>query len=174
MTAEVGPWAKEKLEALERYLGFYTKVMKNQTQWRTIYIDAFAGGGVAQVRGRRREVAPMADLLLDVEPGRPAGPWPARPGPAGRPADKITVDAPIEVELEVGRFQDREPVPPPAEDAQNNYIAVCQQIDDQMAFMAMDPDRRGEIEPLTRQGWKCRDRLKDADEIVDIAIGLVE
>lgn len=68
MTAEVGPWAKEKLEALERYLGFYTKVMKNQTQWRTIYIDAFAGGGVAQVRGRRREGDPTADLMLGIEP----------------------------------------------------------------------------------------------------------
>jgi len=68
MTAEVGPWAKEKLKALERYLAFYTKVMKNQTQWRTIYIDAFAGGGVAQVRGRRRDGDPTADLLLGIEP----------------------------------------------------------------------------------------------------------
>ena len=68
MTAEVGPWAKEKLEALERYLGFYTKVMKNQTQWRTIYIDAFAGGGVAQVRGRRREEGTTWDLLPETEP----------------------------------------------------------------------------------------------------------
>jgi three-Cys-motif partner protein len=47
--AVVGPWAKEKLEALGRYLDFYTKVMKNQP-WRTIYIDAFAGGGRAVVR----------------------------------------------------------------------------------------------------------------------------
>lgn len=47
--AVVGPWAKEKLAALERYLDFYTKVLKNQ-RWRTIYIDAFAGGGRAVVR----------------------------------------------------------------------------------------------------------------------------
>jgi three-Cys-motif partner protein len=47
--AVVGPWAKEKLEALERYLDFYTKVLKNQ-RWRTIYVDAFAGGGRALVR----------------------------------------------------------------------------------------------------------------------------
>lgn len=47
--AVVGPWAKEKLEALERYLDFYTKVLKKQ-RWRTIYVDAFAGGGRALVR----------------------------------------------------------------------------------------------------------------------------
>lgn len=49
MVAEVGPWAKEKLDILARYLDFYTKVLKNQP-WRTIYIDAFAGGGSAKVR----------------------------------------------------------------------------------------------------------------------------
>jgi three-Cys-motif partner protein len=47
--AVVGPWAKEKLDALSRYLDFYTKVLKNQS-WRTIYVDAFAGGGQAVVR----------------------------------------------------------------------------------------------------------------------------
>lgn len=47
--AVVGPWAKEKLDALARYLDFYTKVLKNQ-HWRTIYLDAFAGGGRAMVR----------------------------------------------------------------------------------------------------------------------------
>ncbi len=41
--AVVGPWAKEKLDALGRYLDFYSKVLKNQS-WRTIYVDAFAGG----------------------------------------------------------------------------------------------------------------------------------
>jgi three-Cys-motif partner protein len=47
--AVVGPWAKQKLDALGRYLDFYTKVLKNQ-RWRTIYVDAFAGGGRAVVR----------------------------------------------------------------------------------------------------------------------------
>lgn len=50
---EVGPWAKEKPEALERYLDFYTKVLKNQ-RWRTIYLDAYAGGGRAVVRSDER------------------------------------------------------------------------------------------------------------------------
>jgi three-Cys-motif partner protein len=46
---EVGPWAAEKLDALERYLDFYTKVLKNQ-RFKTIYLDAFAGGGRARIR----------------------------------------------------------------------------------------------------------------------------
>jgi three-Cys-motif partner protein len=45
----VGPWAKEKLDSLQRYLDFYTKVLKNQ-RWRTLYVDAYAGGGRAVVR----------------------------------------------------------------------------------------------------------------------------
>lgn len=50
---EVGPWAKEKLDALARYLDFYTKVLKNQP-WRTIYLDGYAGGGRAVVRAEKR------------------------------------------------------------------------------------------------------------------------
>ena len=29
----VGPWAKEKLDALGQYLNFYTTVLKNQGHW---------------------------------------------------------------------------------------------------------------------------------------------
>lgn len=47
--AEVGPWAREKLGALSHYLEFYTKVLKKK-HWKTIYIDAFAGGGRARIR----------------------------------------------------------------------------------------------------------------------------
>ena len=44
----VGPWAKEKLEALGQYLSFYTTVLKNQGRWLrgTIFVDAFAGSGL--------------------------------------------------------------------------------------------------------------------------------
>lgn len=68
--AVVGPWAKEKLEALERYLDFYTKVLKNQ-RWRTIYVDAFAGGGRALVRA---EVAQGNESipLFETEPASDA------------------------------------------------------------------------------------------------------
>jgi three-Cys-motif partner protein len=46
---EVGPWAKEKLDALRRYLEFYTTILKKRS-WRKIYLDAYAGGGRAVVR----------------------------------------------------------------------------------------------------------------------------
>jgi three-Cys-motif partner protein len=61
--AIVGPWAKEKLNALQRYLDYYTKVLKNQP-WRTIYVDAFAGGGQSVIRA-----APTSDQmpLLETE-----------------------------------------------------------------------------------------------------------
>jgi three-Cys-motif partner protein len=68
--AEVGPWAKEKLGALEAYLRFYTKVLKNQRHWRTIFIDAFAGGGRARVR-KLKQGSDTADSLFDIEPPEP-------------------------------------------------------------------------------------------------------
>ncbi len=46
----VGPWAAKKLDALGAYLGYYTTRLKNQKQWQKIYIDAFAGPGVSQLR----------------------------------------------------------------------------------------------------------------------------
>lgn len=64
---EVGPWAKEKLDALTRYLDFYTKVLKNQP-WRTVYLDAYAGGGRAVVRAEERADAGVASLFGDEPP----------------------------------------------------------------------------------------------------------
>lgn len=48
----VGPWAKEKLECLGKYLSAYTTIMKNQEHWCKGYyfIDAFAGAGNAPLR----------------------------------------------------------------------------------------------------------------------------
>jgi three-Cys-motif partner protein len=62
----VGPWAKEKLEALGRYLNFYTTVLKNQ-RWRIIYVDAYAGGGRAALRAPAREATPLLQDEPDVE-----------------------------------------------------------------------------------------------------------
>lgn len=45
----VGPWAKQKLDALQRYLEAYMKVMQKQT-FKLFFIDAFAGAGVFSVR----------------------------------------------------------------------------------------------------------------------------
>lgn len=64
--AEVGPWAKEKLNALSEYLDYYTKVLKNQP-WRLLYVDAFAGGGTAVIRPANRETADQARLLQELE-----------------------------------------------------------------------------------------------------------
>ncbi|MFN3859823.1 MAG: three-Cys-motif partner protein TcmP [Caulobacter sp.] len=66
LEAEVGPWAREKLDALERYLDYYTKVLKNQSQWQTIFLDAFAGGGRARIRGRKQSPSPEGGLDLGV------------------------------------------------------------------------------------------------------------
>lgn len=67
--AEVGPWAEQKLAALEAYLTYYTAVLKHQTWWRTIFFDAFAGGGEATLRTKSQEPDPNADFW--DEPAEP-------------------------------------------------------------------------------------------------------
>lgn len=64
---EVGPWAKEKLDSLARYLEFYTKVLKNQP-WRTIYVDVYAGGGRAVLRAEERPTFGEPDLFDEEQP----------------------------------------------------------------------------------------------------------
>ncbi len=61
----VGPWARQKLDALESYLAAYHKVMKNQ-KFKLIYIDAFAGAGWSRIRGSGQEEAGPG-LPLDSE-----------------------------------------------------------------------------------------------------------
>lgn len=65
----VGPWAREKLDALGAYLNFYTTALKNQGAWLkgTIFVDAFAGAGFAKVR-RRGGPATEETLLTDIKP----------------------------------------------------------------------------------------------------------
>jgi hypothetical protein len=52
----VGPWAKEKLDALGQYLKFFTTVLKKQGHWLrgTTFFDAFAGPGLSRVRTKER------------------------------------------------------------------------------------------------------------------------
>lgn len=45
----VGPWARQKLNGLEAYLSGYTTALKNQN-FKTVFIDAFAGAGKSSVR----------------------------------------------------------------------------------------------------------------------------
>lgn len=56
----VGPWAEEKLKALENYIQAYNNALKNQP-FRRIYIDAFAGSPVSRIRGK-----------VDLEPVGPS------------------------------------------------------------------------------------------------------
>ena len=67
-TPEVGPWAREKLQALGEYLSFYTTALKNQTHWvkSLIFVDAFAGTGQARVRKTVRDSG-MESLLAAIE-----------------------------------------------------------------------------------------------------------
>ncbi len=69
-TPEVGPWAREKLQALGEYLNFYTTALKNQGHWvkSLTFVDAFAGAG--QARLRRAAPSGMESLLaaLETEP----------------------------------------------------------------------------------------------------------
>ncbi len=58
----VGPWAKQKLDALESYLAAYHKVMKNQ-KFKLIYIDAFAGAGWSRIRAPEQDSVTLGDLL---------------------------------------------------------------------------------------------------------------
>lgn len=62
---EVGPWARDKLERLEKYLSEYTKIMARQG-WADgyVYIDAFAGSGRARIR---RATPAQSDALPLLE-----------------------------------------------------------------------------------------------------------
>jgi three-Cys-motif partner protein len=65
----VGPWAKEKLDALGQYLNFYTTVLKNQRHWLrgTIFVDAFAGPGLSRVRTKEKADEPLGLFGPDPE-----------------------------------------------------------------------------------------------------------
>jgi three-Cys-motif partner protein len=65
----VGPWAKEKLDALGQYLGFYTTVLKKQGHWLrgTVFVDAFAGPGLSRVRTKEKANEPPGLFGPDPE-----------------------------------------------------------------------------------------------------------
>lgn len=45
-----GDWTKDKLDMVERYLEAYTTVFKGKDYFRLMYIDAFAGSGIINLR----------------------------------------------------------------------------------------------------------------------------
>lgn len=67
----VGPWAAEKHEALKRALNYYTTRLKKQIQWEKIYVDAFAGPGLSEVRSKPREASEQHGLLFDDQTSDP-------------------------------------------------------------------------------------------------------
>lgn len=62
----VGPWARDKLDILQKYLGAYTTIMKNQS-WLVgfVYIDAFAGPGDHALRNEEDPSESADQLLLE-------------------------------------------------------------------------------------------------------------
>lgn len=62
---DVGPWAKEKLQCLRKYLQAYTTILIKQNFKGYFYIDAFAGPGTVQVRRSQTEDKSQ-QWLLDV------------------------------------------------------------------------------------------------------------
>jgi three-Cys-motif partner protein len=58
----VGPWAQQKLAALEQYLEFYGTALSKQN-FRRVYIDAFAGACVAKIRNS--DVPPEPSPFFD-------------------------------------------------------------------------------------------------------------
>lgn len=63
-----GPWTIQKLGCVESYLQGWARVMKNQTQWRTRYIDAFSGTGKCALRGAPSpDMEGVFDLGLDLD-----------------------------------------------------------------------------------------------------------
>jgi len=65
-SSQVGPWAKEKLDRLSKYLNAYTTILRRQ-KWCEgfVYIDAFAGPG-GHVLRRRQAPSDAAGMLFDV------------------------------------------------------------------------------------------------------------
>lgn len=63
----VGPWAKDKLDRLEKYLQAYTTIMRKQSWCRKyIYVDAFAGPGEHAVRRGKPARDSLQEVLFDV------------------------------------------------------------------------------------------------------------
>lgn len=63
---KVGPWARDKLECLEKYLNAYTRILRKRDWCRGyFYVDAFAGPGRAELRKAGTTIS-AARLLFDI------------------------------------------------------------------------------------------------------------
>ena len=69
-----GPWTREKLSILQRYLDAYTTALKNQP-FSLMYVDAFAGTGRVALPGKDREdlqelIRGSAAIALNIQDKR--------------------------------------------------------------------------------------------------------
>lgn len=62
----VGPWAKDKLLCLEKYLNAYTTILSKQN-FRYYFVDAFAGSGRAKKRSYGSELPENNRMLLELD-----------------------------------------------------------------------------------------------------------
>lgn len=66
-----GSWTEQKLEMIFKYLGAYSKIMKNKN-FRFAYVDAFAGTGYREVKSNSKtndiEDSLITDVVLEFEP----------------------------------------------------------------------------------------------------------
>jgi three-Cys-motif partner protein len=62
---ETGPWVKDKLHYLGRYLKIFSVGMKNKWAGKLYYVDLFAGPGRCRIRDTQKEVdgSPLVALL---------------------------------------------------------------------------------------------------------------
>ncbi len=66
MESNVGPWAREKLECLSRYLHEYTKILRKHPHLSYIYVDAFSGSGSHKLRKEPGSPVDQMDLGVVV------------------------------------------------------------------------------------------------------------
>jgi three-Cys-motif partner protein len=64
-----GEWTVTKLECVKRYLDAYVKVMKNQHNFTTHYIDAFAGTGYVDLRKEQPNEPTLWEDLDEAQEG---------------------------------------------------------------------------------------------------------
>ncbi len=88
---EVGPWAREKLDRLGKYLAAYTKILSRQRGLKYVYVDAFAAAGRAVVR--RKSADDDATVALDL--GLPTEDVETREVLDGSPRVALNVDPPF-------------------------------------------------------------------------------
>lgn len=64
--SEVGPWAKDKLDRLRKYLSAYTTILSQKNFDGFYYIDAFAGPGEHEIRTKQKATSSTKKTLIDV------------------------------------------------------------------------------------------------------------